>query len=143
MGHEGAPKQREEPVAERIEKQELRVQRLLGEAQQHLSRIPNGEQLIATLEGQTKLAKLQDSARRFNERIISAVGSVANFALLTRIFSDIQGGPLDFSPQTWHFISELAAGVTVSAALIGVFCMLSRSRSFDQQAGKVLDEMKS
>ncbi len=147
MGFESArktlPEAPEKSIEERIAENELRVQRLLGETQAHLSGIPSGDELARTVEGQAKLLKLQAGAQRFNERVISAVGAVANFALLTRLYSQIPSGANDFSPQTWHMLSELGAGGTVSAALIGAFFMLSKGREFSNAARGVLDRMNT
>lgn len=143
MGIEG-PRQnqneKDKPLSERIEDNELRVQRLLGETQAHLARIPSGEELARTVEGQAKLLKLQDSMRRYNERIVTAVGAIANISLLARVFSTVPDGVV--SPEAWHLLSEIGASATVSAALIGVFFSMSRGREFAKAAGDALDSMR-
>lgn len=136
------PEAAEKSIEERIAENELRVQRLLGETQAHLARIPNGDELARTIEGQAKLLKLEDSARHFNERVISAVGAVANIAFLAQMFEKIGGLP-DLSPQTWQFLAEGATMATVPAALIGAWAMIWRSRGFHKAASATLETMKS
>lgn len=127
--------EKEPPLSGEIRALELRVNKLVGGVGASLNKVST-QKLAETAAGQSKLLKLYDSARQFNQTAQGIVASLASISFLTEVVSKLASDP------ALQGYAQLGYKTTATAALVAGFICLLRSNKFQDEARSVLDKLK-
>ena len=133
----------EEPeLHERLDDLELRVHKLVGEAKTNLQKIPGGKELAQTAEGQSKLLKIQESARRFNQHVLGVTAMInapTVFAGIAEGIGEHMGA--DWA-QTLDPLINMGGRMTATSLFAACVIMSMRTMKMYNHAKKTLDTME-
>ena len=127
---------------ERFDELELRVHKLVGEAKTNLQKIPGGEELAQTAEGQSKLLKIQESARRFNQRVLDIAALISAPTLLAGFAEGIGNLMGADWAQTLEPFIDMGGRVTTVSLFAACLIMSMRATKMYDQSEKVLDTLE-
>ncbi|MBI5644626.1 hypothetical protein HY970_00850 [Candidatus Kaiserbacteria bacterium] len=146
MSFEQPRAQRNEPeepeLHERLDNLELRVHKLVGETKMNLQRIPGGEELASTAEGQSKLLKIQESARRFNQRVLGVAAMINTPTVFTGIAEGIGKHMGADWEQTLDPLINMGGRITATSLFTACVIMSMRTMKMYDQAEKTLNTME-